>query len=78
MHVNWRVRLLLFNTGLFMALASPLVDAKSGKPPPNILFMVMDDVGIDQVKVFEYGGADPAKILSIDVYSGSQKCQPIN
>jgi hypothetical protein len=51
MHVNWRVRLLLFSTGLFMALASPLVDAKSVKLPPNILFMVMDDVGIDQMKV---------------------------
>jgi len=38
----------------------------------------MDDVGIDQVKVFEYGGADPAKTLTIDVYSGSHKCQPIN
>ena len=24
---------------------------------PNILFVIMDDVGIDQMKVFGYGGA---------------------
>lgn len=66
MQVNWCVRLLLFSAGLFMALASPLVNAKSGKPPPNILFMVMDDVGIDQMKVFGYGGSDPAKTPNMD------------
>ena len=33
---------------------------KGGKPSrPNILFIIMDDVGIDQMKVFGYGGATP-------------------
>ena len=27
--------------------------------PPNILFVIMDDVGIDQMSVFGYGGATP-------------------
>jgi len=27
--------------------------------PPNILFVIMDDVGIDQMRVFGYGGATP-------------------
>jgi hypothetical protein len=27
--------------------------------PPNILFVIMDDVGIDQMSVFGYGGAPP-------------------
>jgi len=30
-----------------------------GKPRPNILFIVMDDVGIDQMQIFGYGGLTP-------------------
>jgi hypothetical protein len=33
---------------------------------PNILFIIMDDVGIDQMKVFGYGGATPAATPNID------------
>jgi Sulfatase len=34
---------------------------------PNILFIIMDDVGIDQLTVFGYGGlVDPAKTPNID------------
>jgi hypothetical protein len=33
---------------------------ESGKPaPPNILFIIMDDVGIDQMQIFGYGGVTP-------------------
>ncbi len=35
-------------------------------PPPNILFFVMDDVGIDQMKVFGYGGDNPPQTPNID------------
>lgn len=38
----------------------------------NILFIIMDDVSIDQIKVFEYGGVDSAKTLTSDVYPGSR------
>jgi arylsulfatase A-like enzyme len=33
---------------------------------PNILFIVMDDVGIDQMKIFGYGGATPSSTPNID------------
>jgi hypothetical protein len=29
------------------------------KQPPNILFIIMDDVGIDQLRIFGYGGGTP-------------------
>ena len=31
-------------------------DSNDGPQPPNILFFVMDDVGIDQMRAFGYGG----------------------
>ncbi len=33
---------------------------------PNILFIILDDVGIDQMRVFGYGGIDAAKTPNID------------
>ena len=39
-----------------------LVPAMSKAPDrPNILFFVLDDVGIDQMKAFGYGGATPPR-----------------
>lgn len=34
--------------------------------PPNILFVMMDDVGIDQMGSFGYGGLQPPAVPSID------------
>lgn len=34
--------------------------------PPNILFVIMDDVGIDQFESFGYGGMKPPSVPSID------------
>jgi hypothetical protein len=34
---------------------------------PNILFVIMDDVGIDQLRVFGYGGITPPSTPNIDV-----------
>ncbi|SDB09949.1 Sulfatase [Pseudidiomarina indica] len=34
--------------------------------PPNILFLVIDDAGIDQFSAFGYGGVTPANTLSIN------------
>src|SRR5579885_1480842 len=36
------------------------------KTRPNILLIVMDDIGIDQWKLFGYGGADPAAMPNIE------------
>lgn len=33
--------------------------------PPNILFIIMDDVGIDQMKIFGYGGSTPPRTPNI-------------
>ena len=35
--------------------------AKAKDTPPNILFVIMDDVGMDQMELFGYGGEDPDK-----------------
>lgn len=34
--------------------------------PPNILLVIMDDVGIDQMKSFGYGGSTPPALPNID------------
>lgn len=34
--------------------------------PPNILFIIMDDVGVDQMSAFGYGGSTPPSIPTID------------
>src|SRR5262245_18487289 len=34
---------------------------------PNILFIIMDDVGIDQLRPFGYGGLTPARTPVLDV-----------
>ncbi len=39
--------------------------------PPNILFVIMDDVGIDQMGAFGYGGATPPITPSIDRIAGA-------
>ncbi|MFM7121201.1 MAG: sulfatase-like hydrolase/transferase, partial [Gammaproteobacteria bacterium] len=60
----------------FAVLAFPFLDggelarahapALSDKAKPNILFVLMDDVGIDQMRVFGYGGATPPKMPNIN------------
>jgi hypothetical protein len=42
----------------------PLVPQRPGKAP-NILFVIMDDVGIDQMEVFGYGGDTPPSTPTI-------------
>jgi Sulfatase len=45
--------------------------AAGGTSKPNILFIVMDDVGIDQMAVFGYGGPTPPATPSIAAVAGS-------
>src|ERR1700691_2359311 len=44
----------------------PRSGATPGANRPNILFIIMDDVGIDQMKIFGYGGATPPATPNID------------
>jgi hypothetical protein len=50
---------------LVLACATPCA-ARGIDRTPNILFIVMDDVGIDQMRIFGYGGATPPSTPSID------------
>ena len=58
----------IFLSTLILAGYAQLSEAAviSKLPPPNILFFVMDDVGIDQMKVFGYGGDNPPQTPNID------------
>jgi arylsulfatase A-like enzyme len=38
---------------------------------PNILFVIMDDVGIDQMKSFGYGGATPPSMPNMDAVAAA-------
>lgn len=42
-------------------------DSFEPRPLPNIILMIMDDVGIDQIESFGYGGINPLSMPSIDV-----------
>jgi hypothetical protein len=49
-------------------LATPSSNSagQGGKQRPNILFIIMDDVGIDQMQIFGYGGATPPSTPNIN------------
>jgi len=53
--------LALFGVG---AMTRPVRAASN--QPPNILLIVMDDIGIDQWELFGYGGGTPAAMPNID------------
>lgn len=60
--------------GIALALSSLLAIAPAmaaALPGPNILFIVLDDVGIDQMKVFGYGGATAPRTPNIDTIANS-------
>ena len=45
--------------------------APEGEQLPNILFVVMDDVGVDQMASFGYGGHEAPAMPSIDTIAGA-------
>lgn len=57
---------LLATTGCKFSSSSSSSTAPAEDAPPNILFIVIDDVGVDQFASFGYGGAQPAQTASID------------
>lgn len=58
-------------TGAVLLSASSMSGRESGSATagvaqrPNILFIILDDVGIDQLKLFGFGGLDPASLPNI-------------
>jgi hypothetical protein len=73
----WRTALARIATVLLAAFAIGCSsdDDRAGPPaaaaPANILFVVMDDVGIDQMAVFGFGGPDSPATPSIDTMARS-------
>ena len=61
--------------GIVCALAGMTLTASAAphSPPhrPNILFFVLDDVGIDQMKVFGYGGVTAPRTPNIDAIANA-------
>jgi arylsulfatase A-like enzyme len=51
---------------LLMLFALGVAAAPAAPPTPNILFIIMDDVGIDQMRLFGYGGVTPPSTPNID------------
>ncbi len=46
--------------------AVPQANVDSATNNPNILFIIMDDVGIDQMKIFGYGGLTPPRMPNVN------------
>lgn len=61
----FRLPMVVILTFVGAGTSSPLVHAAT-QSTPNILFIIMDDVGIDQMKSFGYGGRTPAAMPNID------------
>ena len=57
---------LLAMTGCKFGSSSSSDATPAPDTPPNILFIVIDDAGVDQFASFGYGGAVPAQTTSID------------
>lgn len=72
-HPQWRAwALKVFALLLALAAAGMLAGpALAAQQTPNILFIIMDDVGIDQMQVFGYGGETPPSMPTIDHIAGS-------
>jgi hypothetical protein len=49
----------LFVLGALLTGCDSSSNSRRADSPPNILFIIMDDVGIDQMTVFGYGGLQP-------------------
>ncbi|MCG6860973.1 MAG: sulfatase-like hydrolase/transferase [Chromatiaceae bacterium] len=65
-----RIATVLVFAGLLLARPCGDAFASNGgndhRKPPNILFIIMDDVGIDQMQSFGYGGETPPDMPTIE------------
>jgi arylsulfatase A-like enzyme len=63
--------LVFFLTLLITILASVSGQVQAAPKTPNILFVIMDDVGIDQMRAFGYGGGTPPATPNIDTIANA-------
>ena len=64
---GWAVQLsLMWLFALAGCGGSGSAGSSANKPRPNIVLVIMDDIGIDQWQLFGYGGSTPAATPNID------------
>ena len=61
-----RVRALQSLAVLFTLFVLGTGAARAAPKPPNILFVIMDDVGMDQMELFGFGGETPPSMPNIE------------
>ena len=68
-------RCVMLIAALFLTAATDSWSATVGATPathhPNILFFVLDDVGIDQMSVFGYGGATAPRMPNVEAIANA-------
>ncbi|TAN66367.1 MAG: hypothetical protein EPN17_13980 [Methylobacter sp.] len=64
------IKMIKIIISLLFGMMAPAVLADTPKSP-NILFIIMDDVGVDQMKSFGYGGVTPPAMTNIDQIAAS-------
>jgi arylsulfatase A-like enzyme len=62
---------LLLVLGLSACSNNTSDEGAAADAPPNVLLVIMDDVGIDQMKSFGYGGADPPRMPNMDTVAAA-------
>jgi len=67
---SWNTTILILFLIFFLLLPTTFLSCQ-GEDPPNILFIIMDDVGIDQMTAFGNGGEDPAIVPNINKIANS-------
>ncbi|WP_245153386.1 sulfatase-like hydrolase/transferase [Allopusillimonas ginsengisoli] len=74
--MNLTLPKLLASAFAVLALAScgsgsDVASSDDSEQPANILFVIMDDVGIDQMKSFGYGGSTPPSMPNMDAVASA-------
>jgi len=59
-NLGWSKWILCVTSILLFSLNAAFAKSAVSQKTPNILFIIMDDVGIDQMQAFGYGGTTPA------------------
>lgn len=58
-------------SGLLLSACLSGTGSNTRQPPPNILFVILDDVGIDQMKLFGYGGDMPPELPNMEAVASA-------
>jgi hypothetical protein len=65
--MNHRIACVIISICLCFEGPVPVLRAAAAQQRPNILFVIMDDLGIDQLRTFGYGGVTPPSTPVLDL-----------